>query len=107
MLTFLVVSSLALGAAVIAGVAALPILAVGAVIWLVLLPFRLLFKLVFGVLGAAFGLLAAPLFVLVAGLALAGVVVTGTLALLAPLVPIALLALLVWGIYRIAVPRAA
>ena len=116
MLTFLLFSAFAVVAFGFAGVFALPFLIIGGVIWLVLLPIRLLFglvfgglfRLVFGIGGALLGLVLAPLVMVVVGVALVGAFVAALFALLAPLIPIVLLALLGWGIYRIASrPRAA
>lgn len=107
MLEFLLLGSVALAAVVFGGVVALPLLLIGALIWVVLLPLRWLFKLVFGIGGALLGILIAPVVIIIAAVALAGVLVAALLALLAPLVPVVLLALLVWGAYRIAVPRVA
>ncbi len=107
MLEFLLVGALVLAAVMVAGVVAIPLLAIGAVIWLVLLPVRWLFKLVFWLGGALLGLLIAPIVLIVVAVAVVGAFVTALLALLAPLTPLVLLALLAWGAYRIAVPRAA
>ena len=107
MLEFLLLGSLALAALLLGSIVALPLLAVVALIWLVLLPIRWLFKLVFWMAGALLGLLLAPVVVIAVGIVLVGAFVASLLALLVPLAPIVLLALLVWGAYRIAVPRAA
>ena len=72
MLTFLLVGSLAL-ALLGFGFLALPLLVAGTVLWIVLLPVKLLFGLVFGgvfrvlfgVLAALFGLIVAPLVAIV------------------------------------------
>ena len=108
MFTFLLISSLVL-ALLGFGFLAVPLLVVGAVLWIVLLPIKLLgfvlgglFRVVFGLLGAIFGLILAPLVLLVAGVAVAGAFVAALLALIAPLVPVALLLLLGWAIYRVA-----
>ena len=74
MLTFLLGTALVL-AALGLGTVALPVLVIGAVIWVVLLPIRLVFGLVIALLGAL-------------------------ISLITPLIPVALLALLGWGIYR-------
>lgn len=101
MLTFLFLSSLAIVVALI-GLAALPILAIGAVVWLVLLPIKLLFgglfRLVFGIGGAVLGLLIIPLVMVVVVVALIGAFVTAVLGLLVPLLPVLLLVLLAWVI---------
>lgn len=105
MLIFLVLSALALAAVVLGGIILIPLLAVGAFLWFVLLPIRLLFKLVFGLGGALLGLLLAPIVLLVIAVSLIGAAVTAVFSLAVPLVPVILLACLAWGLYRIAVPR--
>ena len=74
---------------------------VGGFIWLVLLPLRILFKLIFGLVGGLIGLLVAPIIMLVVGVALVGAFFAAALALLTPLIPLALLFLLGWGLYRL------
>jgi hypothetical protein len=116
MLTFLLLSLFAFVAFGLTGALALPLLAIAAVVWLVTLPFRLLFGLVFGVLGGLFrlvfgiggaliGIILFPLVIVVAGIALVGAFVAAMLALLTPLIPVVLLALLGWGMYRASRPR--
>ena len=92
----------------VAGAIAVPLILMAAAIWVVTLPFRLAFNLLFGglklLLGLAIGLvglLALPLILLIAGIGLTGALVAGLLSLMAPLVPLALLGLLAWGIYRL------
>ena len=94
---------------VTAGVAVLPLILLAAAVWLVTLPFRLAFNLLFGglklLMALAIGLLsllALPFVLLIAGIGLTGALVAGVLSLTAPLVPLALLGLLIWGIYRLA-----
>jgi hypothetical protein len=107
MFTFLLISSLVL-ALLGFGFLAIPLLVVGAVVWVVLLPIKLLFgfvfgglfRVVFGVLGTLFGLILAPLVLILAGVAVIGAFVAALAALIIPLVPVALLLLLGWGIYR-------
>ena len=114
MLTFLLFSLVALAALAFGGVFALPLLVIGAVIWLVTLPFRLLFgfvfgglfRLVFGIVGVLLGVVLAPIIMIVVAVALVGALVAGLLSLLAPLIPVALLLLLGWGIYKLSRPRA-
>jgi hypothetical protein len=96
-------------ALVTAGVVVLPLLVLAAALWVVTLPFRIAFNLLFGglklLLGLAFGLLsliALPFVLLIAGIGLTGALLAGVLSLVAPLVPLALLGLLGWGIYRLA-----
>jgi hypothetical protein len=51
---FIVLSALALA---LAGAVAIPFIVIGAALWLVTFPLRLLFKLIGGILGMVFGLL--------------------------------------------------
>ena len=99
-------------ALVAAGVVAVPLLFAVAALWLVTLPFRLAFRLLFGGvqlllgLGAAIlSILALPLVLLVAAIGLVGAVLAGVLSLAVPLVPLALLGLLAWAIYRVTAHR--
>ena len=111
MLTFLVVIA---GAMAMAGLAlfAVPLLVVGAVVWLVFLPIKLLFgfvlgglfRLVFALLGALMGLIVGPIVLVILGVAAVGALIAGLLALLAPLVPVVLLLLLGWALLRVARP---
>ncbi len=110
MFTFLLVSSLIL-ALLGFGFLAVPLLVVGGILWLVMLPIKLLFgfvfgglfRVVFGVVGAILGLVLAPLVLIVAGIALVGAFLVALVALVTPLVPVALLLLLGWAIYRVAI----
>jgi hypothetical protein len=82
----------------VAGVLAVSAVAalVGALVWLVLLPFRLVFFVVkLAVLGLAGGLG-------IAALVIAGVLVAAglLLAVLAPLLPLALVVGLIWMLFR-------
>ena len=70
-------------------------------VWLITFPIRLLFRLVFGLGGVLLRLLLAPVFMVLAVVGVAIAIVVGLLALLAPLVPFALLGLVGWGIYRV------
>ena len=105
MLTFFVLIALGLSAFVVTSAIAIPVLTIGAVCWFILLPFRLLFDLVFGVGSALFGLAVAPLVLIVVAVTLIGAVITTVMTLFAPLLPLAFLALLVWGIYQLTVRR--
>ncbi len=64
-----------------------------------------IFRVVFGIIGGILGFVLAPIGLLILAVLLIGGVVVGLLSLLAPLVPLALLGLLVWAIYRIAARR--
>jgi hypothetical protein len=108
-LTSLLVGSIAL-ALLGFGALALPFFVVGAVVWLVLLPVRLLFGWVFGglfrvfgLLGALLGLIVAPLALITVGVALLVAFLAALLALVTPLIPVVLLCLLGWGVYRVAI----
>jgi hypothetical protein len=105
MVAFIVVSALALA---LTGAVAIPFIVIAALIWLVTFPLRLLLKLIGGILGMVFGLLGgliglviAPIVMVVVVIALAGALLSAVVSLLAPLVPVALLGLLVWAIYRV------
>jgi hypothetical protein len=101
----------------------LPLLLIVAVIWLITLPFRLLFwvlfgaiglvfslvfgalRLVFSIIGGVLGLLFAPV-VLVLGIVGLGIaMLVWLVSALAPLVPLILVGLLVWGVYRLVAQR--
>ena len=107
MLTFLFFA-FSLAALALGGVFALPFVILGAVLWIVFLPIKLLlgflfggvFRLVFGTFGALFGLLIVPLVLVVGGIALVAALALGLFALVTPLIPVILLALLGWGIYK-------
>ena len=105
MVVFIVLSALALA---VAGAVAIPFIVIGAALWLVTFPIRLLFKLIGGILGMVFGLIGGllgliigPIVMVVVVIALIGALLTAVLSLLAPLLPVALLGLLVWAIYRV------
>ena len=105
MVGFLILSALGLA---FAGAVAIPFILLGAVIWIVTFPIRLLFKLiggifgmVFGLLGGLLGLIIGPIIAIVVAVALIGAFLSAVLSLLAPLLPVALLGLLVWAIYRV------
>jgi hypothetical protein len=74
-------------------------------VWLVTLPFRILFRIVFGLGGGLLRLLLAPIVFLVFGVVLFALVVAAVLAILAPLIPVALLGLAAWAVYRLTTRR--
>ena len=105
MVAFLIFSALALA---FAGAVAIPFILIAGVIWLVTFPIRLFFKLiggifgmVFGLLGGLMGLIIGPIIAIVVVVALIGAFLSAILSLLAPLLPLALLGLLVWAVYRV------
>jgi hypothetical protein len=101
----IILSALALA---FVGAAAIPFILIGALFWLITFPLRLLFKLIGGILGMVFGLLGGllgliigPIVMVVVVVALIGALLAALLSLLAPLLPVALLGLLVWAVYRV------
>ena len=75
--------------------------------WLVTLPFRILFKIVFGLGGLLLGLLFAPVVLVIAAVAGAIALIGVILSLLTPLLPVALLGGFGWAIYRLGWKRPA
>lgn len=88
MLKLLFFSALVLAAVTFGAPIFFPLVMLMGLIWLVTLPFRLLFGLLGGVFHILFGIVGAVLAVL-------GVV------LFLPLAPVILLALVVWGVFRL------
>jgi hypothetical protein len=74
--------------------------------WLVFLPFRVLFKLVFGIGGLLIGVLAAPIVLLLVAIGVIVAVLAALAAIVLPLLPVILLGLGGWAIYRGAGRRA-
>ena len=70
------------------------------VLWTVLLPFRILFKLTFGLGGLLVGVIAAPLVLLVIAVGIVVALLGALLAVVLPLLPFVILALLGWAIYK-------
>lgn len=69
--------------------------------WAVLFPVRLAFKLTFGLVGLTLGALLMPFVLLLAGIAVVGALVAALIALITPLLPVVLLCLVGWAIYRV------
>ena len=114
MLTALVITVAVLLLLGAGGAFLIPILVIGGLIWLLLWPIRFAFHLVFAIIGGVFhlafglvaavlGVLLAPVVLVIGGIALLGGLVVALLALLTPLIPIAVLAMLGWGVYRLVV----
>jgi hypothetical protein len=128
MMIFMILAFVALAGFAI--LIAIPAMIIGGLFWLITLPFRLffgilgmvfglvfgafglffglvgaIFRVVFGIFGAILGLIFGPLLLLLLGVALVGGLIVGLFSLLAPLVPVILLALVGWGIYRISTNR--
>lgn len=99
MLTFLVFGFLAF---LFAGAVALPFILLGLLFKLVFGLIFLPFKLIGGLFKFAFGLLLIPVILLFAVIAIVGAFVSALLSILAPLIPLALLLLFGWFIYKAA-----
>jgi hypothetical protein len=76
-----------------------------AIFWIVFFPVRLLFKIVFWTIGAGLAALMIPILFIVAAVVIVGGILAAVFALLAPLLPVALVALVGWAIYRASVRR--
>ena len=98
--TFLLLCAFGLVALVIVGAVLAAVL--HALVWLVTLPFRFFFKLLFGLGSILAGLVLAPFIVVIALIALVVSVIGAVLALIAPLLPVLLLAGFAWAIVRLA-----
>lgn len=107
MIELLVFGALATGALTVAAIVGVVFLLLKLVFWAVLLPLRLLWKLItipiwftVGALGLALGAVAVPV-VLMALLAVGVVgIIAAFLAVALPLTPFVLLALMLWAIFR-------
>jgi hypothetical protein len=75
------------------------------VFWVVFFPIRFLLKLVFWILGAGLAMLVLPILLVVGAIAIIGGIIAAVVSLLAPLLPIAIVALVGWGIYRASTRR--
>jgi hypothetical protein len=76
-----------------------------AIFWIVFFPIRLLFKIVFWTIGAGLAALMIPILLVVAAVVVVGGILAAVFALLAPLLPVALVALVGWAIYRASTRR--
>jgi hypothetical protein len=101
MITLLLLCALGLAACVVLGVVALPLLAIGGLLWLVTFPIRILLKLLFGLGGALIGLVLAPVIAVVVAIVVAVALVGAVLSLVAPLLPLVLLGFFAWAVYRL------
>jgi hypothetical protein len=107
MVELLVFGGLAVAALAVIAAVSFVFLLLKAVLWVVLLPFRLLLKLIMipvwltvGAVGLALGAAALPVILLVlTAVAVIGVITT-VLALLLPAIPFVLLGLMLWAIFR-------
>jgi hypothetical protein len=103
--TFLLLCVVGLLACIVVGTTAACV--VRAIFWVVTLPFRIFFKILFGIGGAVIGLLVAPFFAIIVAIGVVVSVVVGVVSLLAPLLPVVLLGLFGWAVYRLAVRKPA
>lgn len=68
--------------------------------WIVAFPIRLFFKLLFGLGGLLLGVIMVPVVLVALAVGLIAALVAGFIALLLPLLPVILLGLVGWGIYK-------
>jgi hypothetical protein len=87
----------------IAGTVAVIVFVLKVLFWVVLFPIRLAFKLAFGILGVGFAAIVAPLVLVIGGIAIVGALLAALFAIVAPLLPVILLGLVGWAIYRASV----
>ena len=78
-----------------------------AIVWLVTLPFRIVFKIIFGLGGLLLGLLLAPFVLVIAVIGGVVALIGGVLSLVTPLLPVVLLGGFGWAIYRLGWKRPA
>jgi hypothetical protein len=104
---FLALASLVMLAFVVASVVAVGALLLRLVFFVILLPVRLVFGLLFipfwiakTVLKVAVGALMLPIFLVGGGLLAAVVAIGALVALVAPLVPLLIVGLLIWAVFR-------
>jgi hypothetical protein len=76
------------------------------ILWLVFLPIRFLFKLIFWTLGAGFAAIVLPILLVGALVVVIGGVIAALFAMIVPLLPVILVALVGWAIYRASVGSA-
>ena len=102
MLTFLTLCLLAIVVLPFMGIALIGAL-VGGLVWIVMFPIRLLFRILLGVVGVGLGLLFMPFILALVVVAL----VVAAIAALAPLLPLAAVGLIGWAIYKAVTRRPA
>jgi hypothetical protein len=103
--TLIALSAFAVAACFVFAILALVGFVLKTILWIVFFPIRFILKLVFWILGIGLGVLLLPLILVVAGIAIVGAIVAAILSLLAPVLPIAIVALVGWGIYRASTRR--
>ena len=107
MLTFLGLASLAMTGLMVAAVVMVGVLVVKTLFFLVTLPFRILFAVLFfplwiakTVLKLAVGAVVLPLALLVGGVLAVLAVLAAIVAIIAPLLPLLIIGLLLWAVFR-------
>lgn len=100
MTTLLALALLGVAGFVLLAILAVVGLVLKVLLWTVLFPLRLAFKLLFGLLGVALAVIAAPIAMFGGALLVIGIAAAGFFALILPLVPVLLVALAGWAIYR-------
>jgi hypothetical protein len=99
--TFLLLCMLGVAACLVIGViGAIVGFFFRAVFWIVTLPFRILFKIVFGLGGLLLGILFAPFVLVIAAIAGVVALLGGIVSLVTPLLPLLFFGLFGWAIYR-------
>jgi hypothetical protein len=76
-----------------------------AILWMVFFPLRLVFKLLFWILGAGLAVVFLPILLVIVAVVVIGGILAALLSMLAPLLPVAIVALVGWGIYRASTRR--
>jgi len=106
-LTFLGLASLAMTGLMVAAVVMVGVLVVKTLFFLVTLPFRILFAVLFfplwiakTVLKLAVGAVVLPLALLVGGVLAVLAVLAAIVAIIAPLLPLLIIGLLLWAVFR-------
>lgn len=97
---FIVLAFIACAVLFIVGTLALIGFVLKILLWTVFFPIRIILKLVFGIIGFGLAALLLPIILVVAGIAVVGALIAAVFALLAPLLPVLLLGLVGWAIYR-------
>ncbi len=98
---FLALAVIASAVLFILGTVALVGFVLKVLFWALLFPLRLAFKLILGLVGLTLGALLIPFVLLIAGIAIIGALVAGLIALITPLLPVILLGLVGWAIYKV------
>jgi hypothetical protein len=96
----LALAVIAVGVVFLLGTIALIGFVLKVLFWAVLFPIRLAFKVIFGLGGLVLGAVLVPIVLVVVAVAVIGALIAGVIALVTPLLPVILLGLVGWAIYR-------